>query len=176
MKLSRHTDYAFRIMIHLAVFEGELISSRRIAQAYGISQNHLMKIVQSLGRAGFIETVRGRYGGLRLARPAPEIAVGAIMRHTEGDSDFVPCGQCLISPACGLPCVLGEAMEAFLRVLDGYSLGDIANRPGMLRDLFHGATAPTREYDREGRSMNDLTHKRLQDISMKREGARCLTD
>lgn len=150
MKLSRHTDYSLRVLIHLAAGEGELISIRRIAQAYGISQNHLMKIALNLGRAGFIETVRGRYGGLRLARPAPEIAVGAIVRHTEGNGDLVACDNCLIAPACGLPRILDEAMEAFLRVLDSYSLSDIANRPGMLRDLFHDSTAPARECDREG--------------------------
>ncbi|GAD57003.1 RrF2 family transcriptional regulator [Limimaricola cinnabarinus] len=136
MKLSHHSDYALRTMIQLATSGDELVSIRHIAQTYGISHNHLMKIVQGLGRAGFIETVRGRHGGLRLARPASEISLGALVRHTEGENGLVDCTGCLIAPACGLPSVLAEAMQAFLAVLDGYRLSDVASRSHMLRALF----------------------------------------
>ena len=136
MKLSRHSDYALRAMIQLATSGDELVSIRRIAQTYGISHNHLMKIAQGLGRAGFIEPVRGRHGGLRLARPASEISLGALVRHTEGEDSLVDCTSCLIAPACGLPGVLAEAMQAFLAVLDGYRLSDIASPSHMLRTLF----------------------------------------
>lgn len=136
MKLTRYTDYALRAMIYLATHEDKLASIRQIANCYGISQNHLMKIVQDLGQAGFVETVRGRNGGLRLARPAPHITLGALVRHTEGNDRLIDCNACLISPACGLPAVFGEAMEAFFGTLDRYRLADMVARPQMLRALF----------------------------------------
>ena len=136
MKLSRHSDYALRAMIQLASAGDELVSIRRISETYGISHSHLMKIVQSLGHAGFIETVRGRHGGLRLARPEREISLGALLRHTEGEDGLVDCTGCLIAPACGLPGMLAEALEAFLKVLDGYRLDDVASRSHVLRALF----------------------------------------
>ncbi|MBW6547234.1 Rrf2 family transcriptional regulator, partial [Salmonella enterica subsp. enterica serovar Weltevreden] len=88
MKLSRYTDYALRVLIYLAGRDQGLASIRQIAQAYAISHNHLMKIVQDLGHAGFVETVRGRGGGLRLARPASAIVIGDVVRHTEDLGDL----------------------------------------------------------------------------------------
>lgn len=136
MKLTRYTDYALRVLIHLAAHENELASIGRIASRYLISQNHLMKVVQDLNRAGFVETIRGRSGGLRLARPAAKINVGELVRHTEGGFDLVECGGCVIAPACGLPRVLAEATKAFLATLDRYTIADISSRPGDLRALF----------------------------------------
>jgi len=136
MKLTQYTDYALRVMIHLAAHPDALVSIRQIADSYQISQNHLMKVVNDLGRAGFVSTSRGRNGGLRLARPADEITVGAIVRHTEGHALPVDCKNCLIAPACGLPSVLAEAMEAFMQVLDRYRLSELALRPDHLRRLF----------------------------------------
>jgi len=136
MKLTRYTDYALRVLIHLAAHENELASIGRIASRYLISQNHLMKVVQDLSRAGFVETVRGRNGGLRLARPAGEINVGELVRHTEGGFDLVECGGCVIAPACGLPRILAEATKAFLATLDRYTIADISTRPADLRALF----------------------------------------
>jgi len=95
-----------------------------------------MKVVQDLSRAGFVETVRGRNGGLRVARPAAEINVGELVRHTEGGFNLVECGGCVIAPACGPPRVLAEATKAFLAVLDGYSIADLSTRPADLRALF----------------------------------------
>lgn len=136
MKLSRYSDYALRLLIHLATFPDEVIPIRRIAAIYGISQNHLMKIAHDLGRAGIIETVRGRKGGLRLGRPAARIPVGTIIRHTETRAPVVDCGSCLIAAGCGLPAMFGEAQEAFLSVLDRYSLADAASRSRDLLGLF----------------------------------------
>lgn len=136
MNLTRYTDYALRVMIHLAMRRDDLASIRQIAAIYGISQNHLMKIVQDLGHAGFVETIRGRNGGLRLARPADQITLGALVRHTEGHCPLVDCAGCLIAPACDLPAIFAEAMEAFLAVLDRYRLADVATRPDALRQLF----------------------------------------
>ena len=128
MRLSRHTDYALRVLIHLAAKPDRLASIAEIARADGISENHLMKVVHMLGRAGFVRTVRGRGGGIALARPANEINVGTIVRHAEPDLNLADCGHCAIAPACGLTGALGKALGAFLAVLDGYSIADVSVR------------------------------------------------
>jgi Rrf2 family nitric oxide-sensitive transcriptional repressor len=136
MKLTRYTDYAMRVLIHLAVSDSDLSSIAEIARAYDISQNHLMKVVQDLGAAGYVETLRGRNGGIRLGRPADQINVGELVRHTEAGFDLVDCPNCLIAPACGLPRILNEATAAFLGVLDKYSVADLVGRRHDLRALF----------------------------------------
>ncbi|MEH0198651.1 Rrf2 family transcriptional regulator [Caulobacter sp. CCNWLY153] len=136
MKLTRYTDYAVRTVIYLANNDGRLASIAEIARAYDISQNHLMKVVQQLAAAGFVETVRGRGGGLRLARPADQVNVGALVRETEGGFDLVDCSSCVAAAGCGLPRMLAEATRAFLAVLDGYSVADISRQPDVLRHLF----------------------------------------
>ena len=136
MKLTRYTDYALRALIYLAANDGGLTSIRQIADAHGISQNHLMKIVQDLRNAGFIKTVRGRHGGLRLARPAAEITIGQVVRHTEDDGAMVDCSTCRIAEGCGLPAVFAEAREAFVTVLDRCRLSDVARTPDAFRHLF----------------------------------------
>jgi len=128
MRLSRHTDYALRVLIHLAARPEGLASIAEIARTYAISENHLMKVVHMLGRAGFIRTVRGRGGGIALARSPDEISVGTVVRHGETDLDLVDCGSCRIAPACGLTGALGKALAAFLEVLDGYSIADVTER------------------------------------------------
>lgn len=135
MRLSRHTDYALRVLIHLAARPDRRASIAEIARAYAISENHLMKVVHMLGRAGFIHTVRGRGGGIGLARPANEIGIGAVVRHSEPDLNLADCGDCLIAPACGLTRVLGEALAAFLAVLDRYSIADVSIRRTELAGL-----------------------------------------
>lgn len=136
MKLTRYSDYALRVLTYLAAHDDRLCSIREIAERYRISENHLMKVVHDLGRAGFIATSRGRGGGLRLAHPASEIVIGQVVRHTEDGFDLVDCGSCLIAPACGATAVLREATDAFLAVLDRYTLADIANRKFDLGKLF----------------------------------------
>lgn len=140
MRLTRYTDYALRVLIHLAAHEEKLCSISEISRAYGVSQNHLMKVANDLGRAGYIHAARGRAGGLRLARPAGEINVGEVVRHTEEGFDLVDCAHCVIAPACGLTGVLGQALAAFMRVLDGYTLADLAANRRVLRALLD--TAP----------------------------------
>ncbi|HLZ78026.1 MAG TPA: Rrf2 family transcriptional regulator [Sphingomonas sp.] len=140
MKLTRYTDYAMRVLIHLGTRDdgqsGGLSSIAEIARAYDISQNHLMKVVQDLGRAGFVETVRGRHGGIRLGRKPEEINLGELVRHTEAGFDLVDCAHCVIAPACGLTGVLAEATRAFLAVLDKYTLVHLLDRRSQLRTLF----------------------------------------
>jgi Rrf2 family transcriptional regulator, nitric oxide-sensitive transcriptional repressor len=137
VQLTRYTDYAVRVLLHVgARDEGDLSSIAEIAQVYDISRNHLMKVVQDLGQAGFLETVRGRNGGLKLGRPAEQITIGQIVRHTETGFDLVDCSSCLVAPACTLPRILNEATQAFLAVLDRYTLADILTRKVDLRGLF----------------------------------------
>jgi Rrf2 family nitric oxide-sensitive transcriptional repressor len=125
VKLTRYTDYALRVLMHLAARPERLSSIGEIARTYRISQNHLMKVVHDLRKSGYVEAVRGRSGGIRLARPPFQINIGDVVRHTEDGFDLVDCGSCIIAPACGLTGVLGEALGAFMRVLDGYTLGDL---------------------------------------------------
>jgi Rrf2 family nitric oxide-sensitive transcriptional repressor len=136
VKLTRYTDYAMRVVIHLATHDGELSSIAGIARVYDLSHPNLMKVVQDLGSAGYVETVRGRHGGVRLARPADQINVGELVRHTEAGFTLVDCQGCVISPACGLPGILAEATRAFLSVLDKYTVADLISRRSALRELF----------------------------------------
>lgn len=136
MRLTRYTDYALRTLLHLGTRPDAVCSIAEIARAYGISQNHLMKVVNELGRAGFVTSLRGRSGGIRLARPPAEISVGAVVRHMEADFALADCPDCVIAPACGLSLVFDEAVRAFLGVLDRASLADLlGQRAAALRAL-----------------------------------------
>jgi Rrf2 family nitric oxide-sensitive transcriptional repressor len=128
MRLSRHTDYALRVLIHIATRPDRLVSIAEIARAYAISENHLMKVVNQLGRAGFVRTVRGRGGGITLGHPATEIMIGTVVRECEPDLKLAECGSCIIASACGMIDPLDEALRAFLAVLDRYSIADAAAR------------------------------------------------
>lgn len=143
MKLTLYTDYSLRVLLYLAPQKGGLASIGEIAQAYGISRNHLMKVVHNLGRANYVTSVRGRSGGIRLARSASEINVGAVVRTMEQDFGLVDCPNCRLMPTCGLRQVLGEAMAAFMKVLDNYSIQDLlSTHPGPLA-LFASEDPPT---------------------------------
>ncbi|MFD1703502.1 Rrf2 family transcriptional regulator [Methylopila henanensis] len=121
MRLTRYTDYAIRTLAYLAARPERLSSIAEVAAAYGVSQNHLMKVVHELAKAGYVETVRGRSGGMRLAKPAGAITVGEIVRLTEDGFDLVDCGSCAINGVCGVKGALAEATRAFLGVLDRHS-------------------------------------------------------
>ena len=136
MRLKSYTDYALRVLMHLAAKPDRLASIGEIARTYRISHNHLMKVVHDLRKEGFLDAVRGRSGGVKLARPAVEISVGEVVRHTEDTFELVDCGSCVIAPACALTAVLHEARQAFMDVLDGYSLADLVqDRQNGLRAL-----------------------------------------
>lgn len=137
MRLTRYTDYAMRVLLYLGRKPDQLSSIAEIALAYAVSQNHLMKVVNDLVNAGYLESVRGRNGGIRLARLPSEINVGALIRHCEDGFDLVDCGSCIIAPACGLTGVLDEALSAFLAVLDRYSLADVLARKRDFSYLLH---------------------------------------
>lgn len=133
MRLTRYSDYAMRVLLYVGARPDRLCSISEISRAYGVSQNHLMKVVNDLVRQGWLASARGRFGGVRLGRPAAEIRVGDVVRHTEDGFELVECGRCVIAPACGLTGVLDEALAAFMAVLDGYSLADLLGRgPGLM--------------------------------------------
>jgi Rrf2 family nitric oxide-sensitive transcriptional repressor len=135
MRLTTFSDYSLRTLICLAVKGPSTIVE--VSRLYGISEAHLSKVIHQLGVAGDIETIRGRGGGIRLARPPEAINVGAVVRRTE-DLALVTClegGACLISPACMLQTVLKEALSAFLAVLDRYTIADLATSPALVRLL-----------------------------------------
>jgi Rrf2 family nitric oxide-sensitive transcriptional repressor len=148
MRLSNYSDYALRILIYLALQPDRLPTIAEIADSYAISKNHLMKVAHQLGQGGYIETVRGRGGGLRLGMPAAQIRVGDVVRFTEPDLAIVECmGEgpaCRLTPACTLKGLLGEALQAFLGVLDEYSLADITRQKLTLGGLL-GFPLPSRE-------------------------------
>lgn len=141
MRLTRYTDYAMRILMYLGVQPDKVCSIAEIARAYGISHNHLTKVAHDLGKAGYVEGVRGRTGGIRLARSADRINVGAVVRQTEQGFDLADCSNCIIAPACGLTGVLDEALAAFLAVLDRYTLADLLTKQSKLLDLLESGPA-----------------------------------
>ena len=144
MRLTRYTDYAMRVMLYLGGRSDRLCSIAEIARAYDISQNHLMKVVNDLVNAGYLTSVRGRNGGIALARPPAQINVGEVIRHTEDGFDLVNCGTCVIAPACGLTAALNKAVAAFLAVLDDYSFADLLEQRDVMELLFLPSETPTR--------------------------------
>jgi Rrf2 family transcriptional regulator, nitric oxide-sensitive transcriptional repressor len=144
MYLTRHADYTMRLLIHLAVQPGATTIGE-IAHRFGISRNHLMKVANGATRAGYVEGVRGRAGGLKLAKKPSEINIGQVLRTVE-DWNLVECfqsasNQCRISRGCGLQPVLKEAVEAFMAVLDCYSLEDVTRKRPVLVQMLGLRTA-----------------------------------
>ena len=147
MRLTRHTDYSLRTLIYLAVRPDHLISVGEVAEAYGLSRNHLMKVANNLAAGGYVQAVRGNRGGIRLARPPAEINIGAVVRYTEPDMNLVECfcpsGACRIESGCLLRSALRGALRAFLGVLDGYSLGHLLQSRPLLEELLSASANPT---------------------------------
>jgi Rrf2 family transcriptional regulator, nitric oxide-sensitive transcriptional repressor len=151
MQLTLHTDYALRVLIQAAIADGKLITINDIAKTFDISKQHLMKVVHHLGQKGYLDTVRGRGGGIRLARPPRDINIGKVVRETEERLEVIGClerrGYCPIERACVLRGVLHDATQAFLAVLDGYTLADLIKPQRALLSLLlldqhaaHGST------------------------------------
>ncbi|TWT09639.1 Rrf2 family transcriptional regulator [Reyranella sp. CPCC 100927] len=147
MRLTLHTDYALRLLMLLAMEPDDLHTVEEVARRYGISRNHLTKVTQTLVQAGFVESQRGRGGGLRLARLAEAINLGAVVRATEDGFALVECfdaehNTCVIASACGLRGPLDEALRAFLAVLDRYSLAELIKNPRALQRMRHQLAEP----------------------------------
>lgn len=140
MRLTVYTDYALRLLMYLALKDDGLATIAEVAESYGISKNHLTKVAHQLGVAGYLATVRGRRGGLRLARPAAAIGLGEVVRHTEPDMALVPCfkpvdAPCPIRRCCVLRSALEKARFAFVEVLDSYTLSDLVQPRAPLQVL-----------------------------------------
>jgi Rrf2 family nitric oxide-sensitive transcriptional repressor len=136
MRLTQWTDYTLRVLMYCAATEGRVqpVTITEVAESYGISRSHLTKIVQELSAQGLLNTTRGRGGGMRLMKPASDINVGAVVRATETDFNLVECfdpeqNQCRLDSHCYLKGVLGQAMQAFLAVLDQVTLADLLAEP-----------------------------------------------
>lgn len=141
MQLSKFSDYALRVLVHLAASSDKLLSTRQIAEIHQAKYNHLAKVTGWLVQEGYAVSLRGRGGGLRLAKNPSDIKLGAILRKLEADKPLVEClsangGACKLTAACGLSTALQAAQEVFFQELDKYSLADtIRLDPGMLRLL-----------------------------------------
>jgi Rrf2 family nitric oxide-sensitive transcriptional repressor len=140
MRLTQFTDNALRCLTFLALSPEELHTARDIAQRMGMSADHLVKVVQRLTQLGYVETSRGWKGGVRLARPPEAIVVGRVVRETEQSFALVACfeageAMCPIAPVCVLAPALDEALQAFLSVLDRYTLADLTRERLRLREL-----------------------------------------
>lgn len=139
MKLTSYSNYALRSMQLAALRSPELVRVEDVANIHKLSKPHIVKIVHELGKAGFLETVRGRYGGFRLARPAEDIKVGDVVRLTEGPLDVVECfnpetNSCPLIGVCKLSTAMKKATEAFMTVLDDLTVADIASNRNELLD------------------------------------------
>ena len=136
MRLNLGTDYAIRILIYLAADEAKLHAVSEVSRAYGIPNSTVMKIVSDLVRLGFVQSLRGRSGGIRLSRPAAEINLGAVVRAVEGSMTLADCESCVIAPRCRLKGIFREAVEAFIGVLARHSLADVASNAQELEPFF----------------------------------------
>ncbi len=145
MHLTAFSDYTLRTLMYLALRPDRLCTIDEIAAAYGISAHHLTKVVHQAALAGDVSTVRGQGGGLRLARTPETINIGAVLRRTEPDLEMTPCfgaaDACAIQPACVLQKTLGDALEAFLAVLDRVTLADLVRPKQRLAGLLKIASA-----------------------------------
>lgn len=145
MRLSVFTDYSLRVLIQAALRHPNKVTIDEVANAYGISRNHLIKVINELGRAGFLVTQRGRSGGFTLARPAERIFISEVVKFGEDGQPLVECfdpdrNMCVITPACKLKNMISEAKRAFFDVLGKYTIADVCAKPeALLRHL--GLTA-----------------------------------
>lgn len=142
LRLTVYTDYSLRVLMYLGANERDkLVTIQEIADAYNISKNHLMKVTYDLGKLGYIETIRGRGGGIRLAMDPANIVIGQVVRQTEEDFHMVECFNkdnnfCKLTSSCRLKGALYEALNAYLAVLDQYTLKDVLTSTPNLFELF----------------------------------------
>jgi len=141
MQLTLYSDYSLRVLTYLGTKpEDNTTTITDIAKTFGISRNHLVKVVHNLSLLGYIVTMRGKYGGMRLSRSPEKINLGEVVRHTEGTFDIVECfniasNTCPISPVCKLKGVINEAYRNFIGVLDRYTLADVLKNKKQLQSV-----------------------------------------
>lgn len=137
MKLTHYCDYSLRVLIYLGVHHEKMATIGEISGSYNISRNHVVKVVHHLAQLGYIETQRGKHGGIRLAHNPTDINVGGVIRQTEASLDIVECiadkKACVLSPVCVLKDALEQALIAFMAVMDGYTLQDLIASPNDIR-------------------------------------------
>lgn len=141
MRLTDYSEYALRVLIYLSIQDERLATVKEISEQYDISRNHLTKLVHKLGKNGFIETIRGKRGGLRIGRDPATITVGEVVRAMESDLAIVECFQpgnyeCRIVRACVLAGVMRKALNAFLEVLEDYTIKDLIEPKSQLIKAF----------------------------------------
>lgn len=151
MRLTQFSDYALRLLVYLAEHPGGPCTVREVAGWYGISRDHLTKVAHKLATLGYIESAKGKGGGLRLARPAQEISLGEVVRRTEPDFTLVECfdpntNTCRIARGCRLKHVLRGATNSFLETLDGHTLASVA---GPKTPALHQQKEHRHEFTRE---------------------------
>jgi len=155
MELTYYTDYALRVLVYAGLCQEKLCLISEVAEHYRISENHLMKVVHGLAQGGFVRTHRGKGGGLTLAKDPKDIIIGAVVRHMEGPFKPVECfrsgNECAITSACDLPNILDEAFQAFIRILDRYTLADLLERRTHLARRLFG---PARSQERGARKIH----------------------
>ncbi|MGY3869395.1 Rrf2 family transcriptional regulator [Aeromonas crassostreae] len=145
MRLTSYTDFGLRALIYLATLpEGELSSVAKVSALYGVSRNHMVKVVNQLVKLGYLQSQRGKHGGIRLACAPDAINIGQVIRELEGNLDGIDCHSpaCHIISVCLLKGALKDAMNAFLTVMDGYSLQDLLANRSELEQVF-GQLIPT---------------------------------
>lgn len=144
MRLTSYSDFSLRVLLYVAVNSEKLVTIKEISEAYEISSNHLMKIIYNLGKMNYIETIRGRNGGIRLSKQPADINIGELIRKTEEDFYLVECfkedNNCVITPVCSLKHMLNEALNSFFLVLDKYTLEDILTNKSVLKEYFDTRT------------------------------------
>jgi Rrf2 family nitric oxide-sensitive transcriptional repressor len=134
MKLTQHTDFSLRALLYLASDDG-CPTIGTVAEHFGISKNHLVKVTHQLTKLGYVESIRGRSGGLRLRRKPEDIVIGAVVREVEPNFHLVECfdrenNTCRITQTCKLKGIFGQALSAFYGHLDQYTLADLAGSEG----------------------------------------------
>ncbi|MGS0676262.1 Rrf2 family transcriptional regulator [Shewanella sp. 0m-4] len=139
MQLTRYTDYGLRTLMYLALHSERetLFRISEITEVFDLSANHISKVVHHLGKLGYLQTVRGKSGGFKLAKPATDINIGQVVRALENSLAPIDCSKpyCLFTPACKLKGVLGDAVNAYLAVLDAYTLDMIVTNKPELKSL-----------------------------------------
>lgn len=134
MQLTIYTDYSLRVLLYLGLHPDKRVTISEIADAYGVSRNHLVKVVHNLALEGWIHTIRGKSGGMQLAFPPDQINIGAVVRKTEPHMNLLECfdreiNTCPIISTCALKRVLYQARKAFMDVLDQYTVADALGQP-----------------------------------------------
>ncbi len=147
MQINAFSDYTLRILMYLALSEDRLVTSKEIASTYGLSFDHIAKAAQLLSREGYVEALRGRGGGMRLAKNPSEISIGRVLRRTEAGTGLVECmrpgaSDCLLASVCGLAPILATANEAFFQTLDKRMLSDALPRKRILRKTLGLSASP----------------------------------